>query len=103
MVRIVVEPLRNFGISIYPTLPVSFGRDTKSNCPFNLVVVPRETNNPTQGVNVGLHNCEINHYCISPRMGCLEYSYLRPNNMVLGETNSEIRSPKPTVSFADVA
>ena len=28
--HVLVEPLRNFGNSVYPTLPVSFGGDTKS-------------------------------------------------------------------------
>ena len=35
--------------------------------------------------SLGFHNSEINHSSVSPRMGCLEYSYLRPKNMVLGE------------------
>ena len=29
-VRILLRPFRNFGNFLYPTLPVSFGRDTKS-------------------------------------------------------------------------
>ena len=31
LVRIMAEQLRNFGNSIYPTLPLSFGGDTKSH------------------------------------------------------------------------
>ena len=45
-VRILVEPFRNFGESIYATLPVSFVR------PFYLVSTPGEVKYPTQGVNV---------------------------------------------------
>ena len=41
--------LRNFGKSIYATLPVSFG---KAVCPFYLESMPVEVNGPTQGVNV---------------------------------------------------
>ena len=39
-VRILVAPLRNFGDSVYPTLPVSFGGDTKTVSPFYLMHVP---------------------------------------------------------------
>ena len=38
-------PFRNLGNSVYPTLLVSFGIDTKS--PFFLMSVPREVKDPT--------------------------------------------------------
>ena len=41
-----------FGNSVYPTLPVSFGGDTKTIGPFYLVSMPGEVKDPTQGVNV---------------------------------------------------
>ena len=34
--------LRNFGNSVYPALPVSFGGDTKAVGPFYLVSMPGE-------------------------------------------------------------
>ena len=40
--------LRNFGNSVYPTLPVSFGGDTKSH----MMPMPGEGKDPTQEVNV---------------------------------------------------
>ena len=40
--------LRNFGNSVYPTLPVSL----KAVGPFYLVSMPGEVKDPTQGVNV---------------------------------------------------
>ena len=53
MVRILVEQLRSYGNSVYPTLSVSFGGDTESHCgPSDLVSMPREVKHPTQGVNV---------------------------------------------------
>ena len=39
--------LRNFGNSVYPTLPVSFGGDTKSFYPFYLVSMPGKVTHPT--------------------------------------------------------
>ena len=42
-----LAPLRNFGNSVYPTLPVSFGGDTKSH----LVSMPGEEKDLTHGVN----------------------------------------------------
>ena len=41
--------LRNFGNSVYPALPVSFGADTKSRRPFYLVSMPGEVKCPTHG------------------------------------------------------
>ena len=51
-VRILVEPLRNFGNSVYPALPVSFGGENKSLGLFYLVFMPEEGKAPTKGVNV---------------------------------------------------
>ena len=45
--RILVEPPRNFGNSIYPTLPVSFGGDTKGRWSLR-----EEVKDPTHVVNV---------------------------------------------------
>ena len=50
--RIPLRPLGNFGNFLYPTLPVSFGKDTKTVGPFYLVPMPGEVKDPTQGVNV---------------------------------------------------
>ena len=49
-----LEELRigNLGNSVYPTLPVSFGGDTKlvkAVGPFYLVSMPKEVKYPTQG------------------------------------------------------
>ena len=44
--------LRNFGNSVYPGLPVSFGGDTKIVGPFYLVSMPGEVKYHTQGMNV---------------------------------------------------
>ena len=46
--------------------------------PFYLVYMPGEIKYPTQGVNRqipcrGLHT-SLNHSCVSPKMGCLEYT-----------------------------
>ena len=45
-------PFLNLGNLVYPTLPVSFGRDTKSCWSLLPVVYAREVKDPTQGVNV---------------------------------------------------
>ena len=81
---VVGAPLQNLGKFVYPTLPVSFGGDTKSCCRFNRVSMPGEVKDPMGGggggkciTSRGL-NTEVNHSCISTRMGCLEYTYLRP-------------------------
>ena len=39
--------IRNFGNSVYPTLPVAFGGDTKAVDPFYLVSMPGEVKYPT--------------------------------------------------------
>ena len=44
--------LRNFGNSIYLTLPVSFGADTKDVGSLYLVCTPGEVKYPTHGANV---------------------------------------------------
>ena len=44
--------LRKVGNSIYPTLPVSFGRGPKNVGPFHLVSMPGEVKDPTQRVIV---------------------------------------------------
>ena len=46
--------------------------------PFYLVSMPGEVKDPTQGVNRqipcrGLHT-SLNHSCVNPKMGCLEYT-----------------------------
>ena len=42
-----VTSLRNFGNSVYPALPVSFGGDTKAVGPFYLVSMPGEVKDST--------------------------------------------------------
>ena len=44
--------LQNFGNSIYPALPVSFGGDTKAVGPFYLVSMPGEVKDPVCTGNV---------------------------------------------------
>ena len=45
--------LRNFGNTIYPTLPVSFGGDTKLKADGPLYLsIPGEVKDPTQVINV---------------------------------------------------
>ena len=39
--------LRNFGNSVYPSLPVSFGETLKAVGPFYLVSIPGEVKDPT--------------------------------------------------------
>ena len=68
--------LRNFGNSVNPILPVSFGCDTKSRRSVLPGVYARGSKKShTRGKCVtcrGLHNSEIKHSCISARMVCLE-------------------------------
>ena len=78
----VLTLLWNFCNFVYPALPVTFGGDTESRRSLLPGVYARgeRKNSHTRGKCVtchGLHNSEINHFCISPRMGCLEYTYIR--------------------------
>ena len=74
--------LRNFGNSVYRTLPgvtECLSEETiKAVGPFYLVSMPVEVKYPTQeGKCVTCHelqNSEINHSCVCPRIGCLEYT-----------------------------
>ena len=71
--------LRNFGNSVYPTLPVSFVG------PFYCFYARGSKISHTEGKCVtcrGLHNFEINHSYVSPRIGCLENNYLRPKDLL---------------------
>ena len=48
---------------------------------FCLVSMSGEVKAPTMGICVtcrGIHDSEINHFCVSPIMLCLDYTYLRP-------------------------
>ena len=73
--------LRNFGNSVYPTLPVSVGGETKSRWSLLPGVNARGSKISHTGSKCvtchGLHNSEINHSCVSHQIGCLEYTYLR--------------------------
>ena len=78
-VRILLAPLRNFGNSVYQTLPVSFGGETKTSKSRQFLlfgVYAKESKIPhTWGKCVtcrGLQNSEINLSCVSPRTDCLE-------------------------------
>ena len=78
-----VTSLRNFGNPVYPTLPVSFGGDTKSRWPLLSGVDARGSKMSQTGVKCvtchELHNSEINHSCHWPvlRICFLEYTYLK--------------------------
>ena len=73
--------LLNFGNSIYPTLPASFGGDAMCRCSLLYGVYARGSNSSHTGCKGvtcrGLHNSfEINHSYASPRMGCLACTFL---------------------------
>ena len=80
-VRILVEPLRNFGNSVYSTLPEYFRGKTESRRSLLSGVYARGSKISHTGDECvtcrGLHNSEINQSCVSPRIGCLEYTYPR--------------------------
>ena len=77
--------LRNFGNSVYTALSVSFGGDTKSRLPLPPGVYARGSKRSHQSA---LEMCNLswtphssiekdnslNHSCVSPKMGCLEYT-----------------------------
>ena len=77
--------LRNFGNSVYPALPVSIGRDTTSRQSLLSVVYARGSKRSHQPT---LEMCNLswtphssiekdnslNHSCVSPKTGCLEYT-----------------------------
>ena len=78
---------RSLGNFVYPTLPVSFGRDSKAVGPFYLVSMPGEIKDPTQGAGKYLlwtplrflrrKTLNINHSYVSSRHGCLELNVIR--------------------------
>ena len=84
--------LRNISMAI-PFTPLCqyISEETlKAICSFYLVSMPGELK-LTGGKCVtyrGLHNSEINHSCISPRMGCLDYTYSHIPNNSIGLNNS---------------
>ena len=75
--------LRNFGNSVYPALPVSFGGDTKSRRSLLSGVYARGSKISHQSAleicnlswiphsSIGKDN-SLSHSCVSPKMGCLE-------------------------------
>ena len=77
--------LRNFGNSVYPTLPVSFGGDTKSLWSLLSDVYASGSKISQIGGEFvtyhGLQNSEINQFRVSLRMGCLEFTYLRSKSI----------------------
>ena len=77
-VRILVEPLRNFGDSVYSNLPVSFGETLKAVGRLYLVSMPGEVKYPTQGKMCNLPwtpQLWNNHSYVNPTMGC-SYTHL---------------------------
>ena len=70
---------KNLALNIRGCLSLRLSEETlKSVGPFYLVSMPGEVKDPTQGVNRqipcrGLHT-SLNHSCVSPKMGCLEYT-----------------------------
>ena len=81
----VATSLRNFGNSIYPALPVSFGRDTKRRWSLLSGVYARGSKRSHQSAlemcnlswtpHSGLEkDNSLNHSCVCPKMGCLEYT-----------------------------
>ena len=77
--------LRNFDNSVYPALPVSFGGDTKSRRSLLSGVYARGSKRSHQSA---LEMCNLswiphsslekdnslNHSCVNPKIGCLEYT-----------------------------
>ena len=74
--------LRNFGNSVHPALPVSFGGVTiKAVGPFNLMSVPGEVKSALEMWNLSWtpqssleKDNSLNHSCVSPKMGRLEHT-----------------------------
>ena len=70
---------KNLALNIRDCLSLCLSKETlKAVGPFYLVPMPGEAKDPTQGVNRqipcrGLHT-SLNHSCVSPKMGCLEYT-----------------------------
>ena len=60
-VRILLRPFGNFGNFLYPTLPVSFGRDTKSRWSLLSGVYARGSKRPHQSA-LEMCNCRGLHY-----------------------------------------
>ena len=72
--------LRNFGSCVYPSVPVSFEGDSKSHrSHLTQVSMPGKVKGHHKCVAChGRRNSEIRHSCVSHRICCLEYTYLRP-------------------------
>ena len=80
-----VTSLRNFDNSVYPSMPVSFGGNTKSRPSLLSGVYARgsKISHPsalemcnlswTPHSSLEKYN-SLNHSCVSPKMGCLEYN-----------------------------
>ena len=70
---------KNLTLNIRDCLSRCLSEETlKAVGPFYLVSIPGEVKDPTQGVNGqipcrGLHT-SLNYSCVSPKMGCLEYT-----------------------------
>ena len=79
--------LQNFGNSVYPALPVYFGGNTRSCRSLLFHGYARGSKMSHTGRKCltcrRLQKSEINHSCVSRRMGCLEYTYLRPISTTL--------------------
>ena len=77
--------LRIFGNSVYPALPVSFRGDTKSRRSLPFGVYARGSKISHQSA-LEMYNSSwtphsslekdnsLNHSCVNPKMGCLEYT-----------------------------
>ena len=70
---------KNQALNIRDCLYLRLSETLKAVGPFYLVSMPGEVKYPTQGVDRripcrGLHT-SLNHSCVSPKMGCLEYLY----------------------------
>ena len=81
-VRILLAPcFRTLALPFTPLCQCLSEETLKAIGRFYLVSMAEEVKYPTQrGKCVtcrGLHNSEINHFCISLIMCCLEYTYLR--------------------------
>ena len=74
----VIIRCKNLALYIRDCVSLCLSDETlKAVGPFYLVSMPGEVKDPTQGVNRhipcrGLHT-SLNHSCVSPKMGCLEY------------------------------
>ena len=80
--------LRTFGNSVYPALPLSFGGYTKSRRSLLSGVYARGSKRSHQSAlevckllwtppSILTKDTSLNNSYVSPKMGCLEYTYLR--------------------------